>query len=176
VTLNISAEPSDSKQPGHARALVTEVVDELTSWNPREFITAFQRWHQGQVSLTHLNVLILLEANGPMPMGRVAEALDISVASATGVVDRMESRGLVERRHDAEDRRVVLVVPAAGAKAVLGDIDTRRRRALTKLLAMLTDDELSGLLSGHRALRAARVTFAKAMAAEAPASSREAAR
>jgi len=32
-------------------------------------------------------------------------------------------------------------------------------------LAMLTDDELSGLLAGHRALRAARVTFAKAMGA-----------
>lgn len=144
---------------------MTEVVDELTSWNPREFITAFQRWHQGQVSLAHLNVLILLEANGPMPMGHLADALDISVASATGIVDRMEARGLVERRRDAEDRRVVMVVPAAGAKAVLGDIDARRRKALTKLLSMLTDDELNGLLTGHRALRAARVTFAKSLEA-----------
>ncbi|HYK94954.1 MAG TPA: MarR family transcriptional regulator [Candidatus Dormibacteraeota bacterium] len=163
MTLNISPEPSNPKASDRARPLVTEVVDELTSWNPREFITAFQRWHQGQVSLAHLNVLILLEANGPMPMGRVADALDISVASATGIVDRMESRGLVERHRNADDRRVVLVVPAAGAKAVLSDIDTRRRKALTKLLAMLTDDELSGLLTGHRALRAARVEFARTM-------------
>ena len=126
------------------------------------------------MSLAHLNVLILLEANGPMAMGRLADALDISVASATGVVDRMEARGLVERRRDAEDRRVVLVVPAAGAKAVLGDIDTRRRRGLTKILSLLTDEELSGLLIGHRALRAARVTFAKRLAAETPAPDREA--
>ena len=165
MTLNISPEPSNPTPSGRARPLVTEVVDELTSWNPREFITAFQRWHQGQVSLAHLNVIILLEANGPMPMGRVADALDISVASATGIVDRMEARGLVERRRDAEDRRVVLVVPAAGAKAILGDIDTRRRQALTKILDTLTDDELSGLLTGHRALRAARVAFAKTMGA-----------
>lgn len=144
---------------------MTEVVDELTSWNPREFITAFQRWHQGQVSLAHLNVLILLEANGPMSMGHVAEALDISVASATGIVDRMESRGLVERRRDPDDRRVVLVVPAAGAKTILGDIDTRRRQALTKILGTLTDDELSGLLIGHRALRAARAQIARTMGA-----------
>jgi DNA-binding MarR family transcriptional regulator len=166
VTLNINPEPSNPKLAGRARPLVAAVVDELTSWNPREFITAFQRWHQGQVSLAHLNVLILLEANGPMPMGRLADALDISVASATGVVDRMESRGLVERRRDAEDRRLVLVVPAAGAKAVLNDIDTRRRQALSKILSVLTDDELSGLLAGHRALRAARVKFAKAMCAK----------
>jgi len=162
VTLNISETRND-------RALVREVTDELTSWNPREFIAAFQRWHQGQVSLAHLNVLILLEANGPMPMGRLADALDVSVASATGIVDRMEARGLVERRRDAEDRRVVLVVPAAGAKTVLGDIDTRRRQALARLLSMLTDDELSGLLTGHRALRAARVTFAKTMGDGVPA-------
>ena len=161
MTLNISATRND-------RALVGEVVDELSSWSPREFIAAFQRWHQGSVSLAHLNVLILLEANGPMSMGRIAEALDISVASTTGIVDRMESRGLVDRRRDAEDRRVVLVVPAAGAKAVLGDIDTRRRQGLTKRLALLTDDELRGLLAGHRALRAARVAYAKTMADEAP--------
>ena len=163
MTLNISPEPSNSPASAPGRRLVADVADELTSWNPREFIAAFQRWHQGSISLAHLNVLILLEANGPMSMGHVAEALDISVASATGVVDRMESRGLVERRRDADDRRVVLVVPTAGAQAVLGDIDTRRRQALTKILSLLSDDELSGLLNGHRALRAARATFAKTM-------------
>jgi DNA-binding MarR family transcriptional regulator len=165
VTLNISPEPSNRKPSGRARPLVSEVVDELTSWNPREFIAAFQRWHQGQVSLAHLNVLILLEANGPMAMGRLADALDISVASATGVVDRMESRGLVERRRDTDDRRVVLVVPAAGARAILDDIDKRRRQALRQLLGTLTDEQLSGLLHGHQALRAARAAFAKKLAA-----------
>jgi DNA-binding MarR family transcriptional regulator len=157
VTLNIGTTSSDP-------ALVAQVADELSSWNPREFIAAFQRWHQGSVSLAHLNVLILLEANGAMSMGRLAEALDISVASATGVVDRMEARGLVERRHDAEDRRVVLVVPGAGAKDLLGGIDARRRQALVKLLTRLTDAELRGLLAGHRALRAARTEFAKTVA------------
>ena len=97
------------------RRLVDEVVDEITSWNPREFIAAFSRLHHGQVSLVHLNVLILLEATGPLPMNRLAEALDISVAGVTGVVDRMEARGLVERQRDAEARRVILVHPAAGA-------------------------------------------------------------
>src|SRR4051794_11294766 len=119
VTLNISPSTDNAtdnptatgaKLPKRAqRPLVGEVVDELTMWNPREFIAAFQRWHQGAVSLVHLNVLMLLEVTGPMPMGRLAEQLDISVASITGVIDRMEAHGLVERRRDTEDRRVVLV-------------------------------------------------------------------
>lgn len=141
------------------RPLLGEVLEELTSWNPREFIAAFGRWHHGAISLVHLNVLILLEAEGPLPMGRLAAALDVSVASATGIVDRMEKRGLVERRHDATDRRLVLVHPAPGARDVFGDIDGRRRAGLAKLLDRLTDEELAALLRGHRALRAARAAI-----------------
>jgi DNA-binding MarR family transcriptional regulator len=143
------------------RELVAQTLAELSAWNPREFITSFQRWHQGSISLIHLNVLTLLEASGPMAMGRLAEALDISVASITGVIDRMEARGLVERRRDAQDRRVVLVQPAKGAKKVFGEMDGRRRKALGMLLSRLTDSELQGLLEGHRALRAARAELAR---------------
>lgn len=144
------------------RRLVDEVVDEITSWNPREFIAAFSRLHHGQVSLVHLNVLILLEATGPLPMNRLAEALDISVAGVTGVVDRMEARGLVERKRDAEDRRVILVHPAEGGRRLFAEIDQKRRQGLSKLLSALSETELSGLLAGHKALRAARAQYTRA--------------
>ena len=144
------------------RRLVDEVVNEITSWNPREFIAAFSRLHHGQVSLVHLNVLTLLEATGPLPMNRLAEALDISVASVTGVVDRMEARGLVERRRDADDRRVILVHPAEGGRRLFDEIDAKRRQGLTKLLTRLSELELTGLLAVHRALRAARAEYARA--------------
>lgn len=148
------------------RKLVDEVVDEITSWNPREFIAAFSRLHHGQVSLVHLNVLIMLEATGPLSMSHLADALDISVASVTGVVDRMETRGLVERRRDADDRRVILVHPAAGGRRLFADIDAKRRTGLAKLLGRLSDTELAGLLSGHRALRAARAELTKSEVAK----------
>jgi DNA-binding MarR family transcriptional regulator len=138
------------------RPLVREVLDEMSAWNPREFITAFQRWHQGAISLVHLNVLTILEAGGPLSMSALAESLDISVASVTGVVDRMEARGLVKRKRRPDDRRVIEVHPAAGGRKVFGEIDRRRRQGLAMLLGKLGDDELSGLLTGHRALRAAR--------------------
>jgi DNA-binding MarR family transcriptional regulator len=170
VTLNIGTTlktPVTAKRAAAKRAaastrpLVRDVLEELSSWNPREFIAAFQRWHQGSISLTHLNVLSILEAKGALSMSGVADALDISVASATGVVDRMEARGLVKRRRHPEDRRVVLVEPAAGARKVFHDIDSRRRKGLARILSKLTDAELEGLLAGHRALRAARAGFAR---------------
>ena len=57
-----------------------------------------RHWPGGALSLVHLNVLAVLQEEGPLPMSGLAESLDVSHASATGIVDRMEQRGLVERR------------------------------------------------------------------------------
>jgi DNA-binding MarR family transcriptional regulator len=154
-------------RPARQRKLAQAVVDELTSWNPRDFMGMFKRLHKGALSLIHLNVLIELETGGPMSMGRLAEVLEVSVASATGIVDRMEKRGFVERRHDEEDRRVVLVHMTQAGRDVFTSIEERRREGLGKLLESLTEDELTGLLKGHRALRAARVKHGVKSAAEA---------
>ena len=93
-------------------------------------------------------------------MGRLAELLDVSVASATGIVSRMEKRGLVVRRHDEDDRRVVVVERSDAAEQIFrGHRRTPAGCGLTRLLDALTDDELSALLTGHRALKAARAAY-----------------
>src|SRR4026209_2489232 len=69
------------------------------------------------VSMTHMHVMWLLQHHDELPMRRMAELLDVSFSNATGIVDRMEERGLVERVRVAGDRRVVLVRIAAGGIA-----------------------------------------------------------
>jgi len=169
VSLNIIDEQSSSAPAADRRELADELIIELTSWPPRDRAGTFRGWHRGALSLVHLNVLAVLEAEGPLPMRRLAEALDVSDASATGIVDRMERRGLVERRHGTEDRRVVLVHVAEGGAAVFRDLEEHRRERLTRLVDELTDDELAGLLAGLRALRAARSRLRGTTADEAAA-------
>jgi DNA-binding MarR family transcriptional regulator len=156
--VSLTNDPAPIRLPtsGRRDRLVEAVLDELLSWNPRELITAFRRWHHGAFSLTHLNVLTILEADDSASMSDLAEGLDVSVASMTGIVDRMEQRGLVERRRKAADRRVVLVTATDAGREVFQEIDRRRREGLVKMLAQLGDRELAELLAGHRALRTAR--------------------
>jgi DNA-binding MarR family transcriptional regulator len=61
------------------------------------------------LSMSHLHALTLLERHGEMPMSGMAEVLDASLSNTTGLVDRMEERGLVERHRVPDDRRVVMV-------------------------------------------------------------------
>jgi DNA-binding MarR family transcriptional regulator len=140
-------------------ALISELVDEMTSWTVRDRMLAFRSWLKGSLSLIHLNVLTVLEADGPLPMSRLADTLDVSVASTTGIVGRMEERGLVERSHGTADRRVVLVRPTAAGIAIFQDMTEHRRRQLATLFEQLTHDELTALLTGLRAMRKARIAL-----------------
>jgi DNA-binding MarR family transcriptional regulator len=147
-------------------AIIHEILDEMTNWEARDRMGIFRKWLQSQVSLVHLHVLTVIEADGPLPMSKLADALDVSVASATGIVDRMEQRGLVRRIHSKEDRRVVLVEKTEAGDDVFKSIGESRRAGLAHILSSLTEDELRGYLAGTRAIRRARAAAAAMFAAK----------
>ena len=136
------------------QGLTDELLDELTAVEGCDRGRMFRAWQQCGVSMVQLSAANLLEVEGPMSMGGLAGSLGISVASATGVVDRMAERDLVVRRHDADDRRLVIVHAAEGAAALFQSIGGSRDH-LANLLGELSEEELRGFLTGLRALRRA---------------------
>lgn len=134
----------------------TQLLDELFAHTPAQAMRFMRRWPGGALSLIHLNVITVLEADGPLGMRQLAEALDVSQASATGIVDRMEQRGLVTRNADADDRRVTRVALTEEGHAFVTGMMAERRDKMARLLDELTDKELSGFLRGTRAMRLAR--------------------
>ena len=153
-------------------ALIGELLDELAAHTPPGVMRHLRRWPSGPLSLVHLHVLAVLDEEGPIPMRALAESLDVSQASATGIVDRMEQRGLVERRREDTDRRVIRVASTAAGRELLAGIAAQRRGHLAAVLDELTDDELAALLLGARAVRRARERLhASPFPAESPAES-----
>jgi DNA-binding MarR family transcriptional regulator len=136
--------------------VIADLLDELGSHSPADAMRAMRHWPGGRLSLVHLNVLFLLEHDGPLPMRALAEAMDVSQASATGIVDRMEQRGLVERHRDEGDRRVVRVAMTEGGRTLIAGMVAQRRDHLARMLETFTDEELAGLLTGTRAMRRAK--------------------
>jgi len=106
------------------------------------------------LSPAQLHVLQLLEAESPVPMGRVAEHLSCDASNVTGLVDRLEARGLVVRQASGTDRRVkVLQLTPAGqrvrakvtgqladAPAALDRLSPREQRLLVTLLERLIEE------------------------------------
>ena len=143
--------------PDAARARLRDaVLDELAAHSPAAAMRYMRHRPGGGLSLVHLNVLTVLDTDGPLPMRALAESLDVSQASATGIVDRMEQRGIVERQRDEADRRVIRVALTDEGRGLIAGLAAERRDHLARILDRLTATELDGLLLGTRALRRAR--------------------
>jgi DNA-binding MarR family transcriptional regulator len=111
------------------------------------------------LSIIGFQVLALLEMHDAMPMSRLAEELDVALPNATGIVKRMAERGLVERTHDEEDRRVVRVGLTEGGRQLIGEMEAGRRKRMTALIGALDAREQRRLLQAVRDLHAAARTL-----------------
>src|SRR3981081_462021 len=70
-----------------------------------------------QLSPAQCHVLHLIEPGRPVPMGQLADTLACDASNITGLVDRLESRGLVRRQPSEDDRRVkVLLLTPTGSR------------------------------------------------------------
>lgn len=95
----------------------------------------------GGMGLTarQMTALVQLELAGGQTMSDFAAGMGVGRATATDMVERLEERGLVTRRHSPADRRVIVVrlseAAQAEARAVLG----RRRRDIRQALGRRPD-------------------------------------
>jgi DNA-binding MarR family transcriptional regulator len=106
------------------------------------------------LSPVQCHVLHLIEPGQPTPMNRLADALSCDASNVTGLVDRLESLGLVERCAAAGDRRVkVLTLTTTGSRLrgqllrrmtgeqlPLSRLSARDQRALVRILERLVGD------------------------------------
>jgi DNA-binding MarR family transcriptional regulator len=155
LTINDRLTDNDEQQAAHkadARELAEEILRGMAGWRAAAASEGFAGLLGRSLSMTHVHVMFTLHKHGSMRMSELASALDVSLANATGIVTRMEERGLAERSRDANDRRVVNVTLTGEGRQLLEDMDRRRREFFTLLLSRLTVDELTGLRNGMRAM------------------------
>ncbi len=97
----------------------------------------------GEFGLTppQLFALKTLDPDNPVPMSALAAALQCDNSNVTGLVDGLESQGLVERRPGEHDRRVrMLVVTERGAE-VLGLLAAAMQEVPPELAALSASDQ-----------------------------------
>ena len=59
-----------------------------------------------ELNLTFPQAMLLRQLGDALPMNQAAGKLHCDPSNVTGIVDRLEARGLIERRHLTKDRRV----------------------------------------------------------------------
>ena len=100
-------------------------------------------WLAQDLTLAQVRTLFLIAHEAPLPMGRLAEILGVSVASASGIVERLERHGLVVRQHRTDDRRIVDCVLTDVGRGIIDEMSGQRVEMARRALDVLTPDELA---------------------------------
>ncbi|MCG8397113.1 MarR family transcriptional regulator [Bacillus atrophaeus] len=108
------------------------------------------------VTPAQLFVLASLKKHGSCKISEIAERMEVKPSAVTLMVDRLEQKNLVVRKHDTEDRRVINISLTAEGDKKFEDILTGRKAILARYLSFLTEEEL---------LQAAQITQKLAQAA-----------
>jgi DNA-binding MarR family transcriptional regulator len=103
---------------------------------------------EGELTLPETAALTRLDRGGPMTSSTLAKLEQISPQSMGATLAMLEGRGLVERRHDPEDgRRVVMSMTGAGREMLRSSRNERVRQMAQALATGFTPAELGQLMA-----------------------------
>ena len=132
-----SGGPTDPDEREHVLAHLAELA--------KSFRAEMPGWVAAELTSGQLRLLFKLSRQGPTSMSGIGEWLGTSLSSVTGTVERLERHGLVERRHGADDRRIVEVHLSDRGRELVADILGIRLESIRRLLGVLDPDELRDL-------------------------------
>ncbi len=140
-----------AEYPGEPAGSADLVQDVFTLCISLQLLAAIT--HQGGEELPprqHVTLQLLVAA-GPMRVSDLARQIGVSNPTMTGILDRLEARGMLVRERDQRDRRVTVVRATAGGKELI----TRQMTLLPHLsraLERLSEAERADVARGLRLL------------------------
>lgn len=99
------------------------------------------------------SVIACLVARGPMTVTEISSALGMGHSTASGIVDRLQSRGFLRRTEDAADRRRTRITVTAKVTGYVNRLEAGAFGRLAQGLATASAEDRRAIRKGLRLLR-----------------------
>jgi len=123
----------------------TRVLD-LTD---RFFRIAYSRvptgWLAADITMTQFKVLLTIFIDGPQSCGSLASALDLSLPTMTGILNRLNRRGYLKRERDGKDGRRVISGLSRKGREMIERLWVAGREQLAQVLQGVPAEDLQAL-------------------------------
>lgn len=120
----------------HILELFPKLMQEITR-HENNYVT------KGKITLPQLMVLQFLSQKNEYQMSELAESINVSFSTATGMINRLIKHGLVSRRHGVKDRRAVIVTITNKGKSIVKEVYAQKRKGMIELFKRLSQKERS---------------------------------
>lgn len=98
-----------------------------------------------RITTPQFNALLILKDSGDMTIGDLSNKMYLASSTATDLIDRMERDGLVVRKRDGNDRRVVRLHMLGKGHDMIREVLENRKRYLSDILSRLSPAEIESL-------------------------------
>jgi len=99
-----------------------------------------------QVSAPQLHCLLALNENGPLPPSRIARHIMVKSSTVTGIIDRLEQKGLVYRIRNSPDRRVITIQLTEAGKELAQNAPPPIQHKIVDGLKKLPEGEIKQII------------------------------
>jgi DNA-binding MarR family transcriptional regulator len=106
-----------------------------------------------EIPAPHWMIMAMLDENGKMKVGDLSKKIGLSNSTVSGILDKLEDQGFVERIRSNEDRRVVWVQTTQKFKEYLYMHFKEAEKQFENLLSKATEDEIDKVLEGFETLK-----------------------
>jgi DNA-binding MarR family transcriptional regulator len=128
---------STSQFPDAEMQVAAEELAEIVMHMQRKFLhNLSEKLGRGSVSFPQYFLLGYLDKQEVITMSGIASKMGHTTAAATGLVDRLEKLGYVERSHALDDRRKVMVKITPKGSGLVAEI---RRDVVNKIMTLLRE-------------------------------------
>lgn len=134
-------------------ALIHDVLEIHRAILRAAHATAATRWFELELTMAQLKTLVALAEEGPAPIGTVAEMLQVSLPTASHLVDRLVVARLAERAEDPADRRRTLARLSPKGEELVLCLRQGGREHFRAWLEQLDETELAALRTGLQAIQ-----------------------
>jgi len=98
------------------------------------------------IGATEEKTILILSGLGPLTAGEIAQQTGLTTAAVTNLIDRLESKGFVQRVRDVNDRRRVIVELDQTRLAELMQVFASLGGTFDNLLTVYNDDQLASIV------------------------------
>jgi DNA-binding MarR family transcriptional regulator len=132
-----------SSHPEHRERLIETVTQASRESSTLAVFFHTKMAEQFGLGATEEKTLSLLGKRGPLTAGEIAAHTGLTTPSVTGLLDRLESKGMVRRVRDPHDRRRVIVEPNQERLAELDRLFYFVQEAFHEMLDLYSNEQLA---------------------------------
>jgi DNA-binding MarR family transcriptional regulator len=137
--------------------LVKEIVELQRQINRDMRPYTLDAWMGLNLTVPQIKSLFFIANEGSTNFTRLANALGVTPANVTGIIDRLVEHGLVSRQANPDDRRSLILKVTEKGENTINSLRERRVGHTTQVLSRLSDEQLKIIFQGfHLFLEAAR--------------------